>query len=108
MINREKDIQRGIISLEVIGRQMYAFIDRYFVDYFNSCLKLESSTEKEEKAIAAIKKEPIQVDQFLHKLRQKKLDKYLNFEVRVSSFYWHLQCSLCKQPSTITTFLGFT
>ena len=47
---------------------------------------LDSSSEKEEKAIAAIKKEPIQVDQFLQRLRQKKLDKYLNFEVRVSRF----------------------
>jgi hypothetical protein len=84
MINHEREIQHGIISLKVIGRQMYAFIDRYVADYVNSCLNLTSSTEKEEKAIAAIKKEPIQVDQFLQKLRQKKLDKYLNFEVRVS------------------------
>lgn len=50
----------------------------------NLCSDLDSSSEKEEKAIAAIKKEPIQVDQFLQRLRQKKLDKYLNFEVRVS------------------------
>ncbi|KAK3577546.1 hypothetical protein CHS0354_026514 [Potamilus streckersoni] len=42
----------------------------------------QADEEKEEKAIAAIKKEPIPVDQFLQRLRQKKLDKYLNFEVR--------------------------
>lgn len=76
----------GIISLKVIGQHMYAFIDRYLFDNVNSCLNLQSSAEKEEKAIAAIKKEPIQADQFLQKLRQKKLDKYLTFEVRVSGF----------------------
>ncbi|KAL4236575.1 hypothetical protein ACF0H5_004960 [Mactra antiquata] len=78
----DRNLDHGIISLKVIGRHMYAFIDRYLFDYVNSCLQLESSTEKEEKAIAAIKKEPIQADQFLQKLRQKKLDKYLTFEVR--------------------------
>ena len=53
-------------------------------DAILTCSGIDSSAEKEEKAIAAIKKEPIQVDQFLQKLRQKKLDKYLNYEVRVS------------------------
>ncbi|XP_045159751.1 receptor-type tyrosine-protein phosphatase mu-like isoform X3 [Mercenaria mercenaria] len=55
--------------------------------------------KKEEKAIAAIKKEPIQVDQFLQKLRQKKLDKYLNFEVRaIVRNQEEYPCTIASQP----------
>lgn len=44
----------------------------------------DSSVEKEEKAVAGVKREPIAVEQFLQKLKQKKSDKHLNIEVRVS------------------------
>lgn len=44
----------------------------------------DSSAEKEEKAVEGVKKEPIAGDQFLQKLKQKKSDKQLNIEVRVS------------------------
>ena len=70
---------RRVFSLNC---QRYRVRIIYFQEYFFCVV-----SEKEEKAIAAIKKEPIQVDQFLHKLRQKKLDKYLNFEVRVTFLY---------------------
>ncbi|XP_062592748.1 receptor-type tyrosine-protein phosphatase epsilon-like isoform X2 [Saccostrea cucullata] len=38
--------------------------------------------EKEEKAVAGVKREPIASEQFLQKLKQKKSDKQLNIEVR--------------------------
>ncbi|KAL5022618.1 hypothetical protein ScPMuIL_001773 [Solemya velum] len=38
--------------------------------------------EKEERAVSAVKKEAIPMEQFLSRLKQKKLDKYLNIEVR--------------------------
>uniref|UniRef100_A0A8W8NAF5 Tyrosine-protein phosphatase domain-containing protein n=1 Tax=Magallana gigas TaxID=29159 RepID=A0A8W8NAF5_MAGGI len=38
--------------------------------------------EKEEKAVAGVKREPIAAEQFLQKLKQKKSDKHLNIEVR--------------------------
>ncbi|XP_061181738.1 receptor-type tyrosine-protein phosphatase epsilon-like isoform X1 [Saccostrea echinata] len=38
--------------------------------------------EKEEKAVAGVKREPIAAEQFLQKLKQKKSDKQLNIEVR--------------------------
>lgn len=44
----------------------------------------DSSVEKEEKAVAGVKREPIAAEQFLQKLKQKKSDKHLNIEVRVS------------------------
>ncbi|KAK3090093.1 hypothetical protein FSP39_009137 [Pinctada imbricata] len=40
------------------------------------------SSEKEEKAVSAVKKDPIAADQFLHRLKQKKSDKQFNIEVR--------------------------
>ena len=46
----------------------------------------DSSVEKEEKAVAGVKREPIAAEQFLQKLKQKKSDKQLNIEVRVRSF----------------------
>ena len=67
--------------------ETFAFIVNEVLYQLVSLFSDDSTTEKEDKAIAAIKKEPIQVDQFLQRLRQKKLDKYLNFEVRVSSFH---------------------
>lgn len=42
----------------------------------------DSSVEKEEKAVAGVKREPIAAEQFLQKLKQKKSDKHLNIEVR--------------------------
>ncbi|XP_060594433.1 receptor-type tyrosine-protein phosphatase kappa-like isoform X2 [Ruditapes philippinarum] len=61
--------------------------------------KISEKKKKEEKAIAAIKKEPIQVDQFLQKLRQKKLDKYLNFEVRaIVRNQEDYSCLIATQP----------
>ncbi|XP_022317888.2 receptor-type tyrosine-protein phosphatase epsilon-like isoform X3 [Crassostrea virginica] len=42
----------------------------------------DSSVEKEEKAVAGVKREPIAAEQFLQKLKQKKSDKQLNIEVR--------------------------
>ena len=68
----------------------FTFVVNEFLYQLSSFFSDDSSTEKEEKAIAAIKKEPIQVDQFLQRLRQKKLDKYLNFEVRVSKTFLFL------------------
>lgn len=44
----------------------------------------DSSVEKEEKAVAGVKREPIAAEQFLQKLKQKKSDKHLKIEVRVS------------------------
>lgn len=44
----------------------------------------DSSTEKEEKAVRAVKRDPIAAEQFVQRLKQKKLDKYLKIEVRVS------------------------
>lgn len=44
----------------------------------------DSSVEKEEKAVAGVKREPIAAEQFLQKLKQKKSDKHLYIEVRVS------------------------
>lgn len=100
-VDKDK-LNRGVISLQVVDGQICAVLDRYLAEYLedhvsprplhmpelaqrNACLNtLSSSTEKEEKAISAIKKDPIPVEQFLQKLRQKKLDKILNFEVRVS------------------------
>ena len=46
----------------------------------------DSSTEKEEKAVTAVRKEPIAAEQFVQRLKQKKSDKYLKIEVRVSDF----------------------
>lgn len=101
-VDKDK-LNRGVISLQVVDGQICAVLDRYLTEYLedhvsprplnmpelaqrNACLNtLSSSTEKEEKAISAIKKDPIPVEQFLQKLRQKKLDKILNFEVRVSN-----------------------
>lgn len=97
-------LNHGIISLQSVNGEIQAVFDHFLYEYFenlcrprtphigelaqiNACLNVHSSsTEKEEKAISAIKKEPIPVDQFLPKLRLKKLDKILNFEVRVSQF----------------------
>lgn len=49
----------------------------------------DSSVEKEEKAVAGVKREPIAAEQFLQKLKQKKSDKHLNIEVRVSPIYFN-------------------
>ena len=50
----------------------------------------DSSVEKEEKAVRAVKKEPIAAEQFVQRLKQKKLDKYLKIEVRVSICNWYI------------------
>lgn len=52
----------------------------------------DSSTEKEEKAVTAVKKEPIAAEQFIQRFKQKKSDKYLKIEVRVSHIYFHRIC----------------
>ncbi|XP_069126271.1 receptor-type tyrosine-protein phosphatase epsilon-like [Argopecten irradians] len=38
--------------------------------------------DREEKAVTAVKRDPIMAENFLQKLKQKKSDKYLNIEVR--------------------------
>jgi len=93
----------GILTFRTVNDEIQVVCDHILYEYLenlekprapplaeltqvNACTHVRSSsTEKEEKAIAAIKKEPIPVDQFLQKLREKKLDKILNFEVRVSN-----------------------
>ncbi|WAR23087.1 PTPRM-like protein [Mya arenaria] len=98
---------------------MYAIFDQNLTDYIHTCnkthsigdweqhinalLKIQSSAEKEEKAITSIKKEPIHVEQFLQKLRQKKLDKYLKFEVRaiVRNQEEH-PCTIATLPDNVT------
>lgn len=51
----------------------------------------DSSTEKEEKAVTAVKKEPIAAEQFIQRFKQKKSDKYLKIEVRVSHIYFYIE-----------------
>lgn len=111
----DKDrLNHGVISIQEVGGQMSATFDPYLLEHIyihtrprpphlsdlgqiNVCINIQSSsTEKEEKAITEIKKEPIPVDLFLLKLRQKKLDKILNFEVRVSCLIVYILDNLKK------------
>ncbi|XP_052775991.1 receptor-type tyrosine-protein phosphatase mu-like isoform X2 [Mya arenaria] len=115
----EPDFNQGVISLRIVDDTMYAIFDQNLTDYIHTCnkthsigdweqhinalLKIQSSAEKEEKAITSIKKEPIHVEQFLQKLRQKKLDKYLKFEVRaiVRNQEEH-PCTIATLPDNVT------
>lgn len=68
-----------------MGRRILASLNRK-ISNIKCAFGLDTSNaEKEEKAVLSVKKEPIPVEQFHTRLKQKKTDKHLNIEVRVSS-----------------------
>lgn len=70
----------------MMGKRLFASFNKRIAHLRSMCGIDDSSAEKEERAVSAVKKEAIPMEQFLSRLKQKKLDKYLNIEVRVSCF----------------------
>lgn len=70
-----------------MGKRLLAALSRQISNLKTAFGFDDSSSEKEEKAVEAVKKEPILKEQFLQRLKQKKSDKLLNIEVRVSSTF---------------------
>lgn len=67
-----------------MGRRLMSALSRQILNLKSVFGFDDSSTEKEEKAVTAVRKEPIAAEQFVQRLKQKKSDKYLKIEVRVS------------------------
>lgn len=67
-----------------MGRRLMSALSRQILNLKSVFGFDDSSTEREEKAVTAVRKEPIVAEQFVQRLKQKKSDKYLKIEVRVS------------------------
>ncbi|XP_033738828.1 receptor-type tyrosine-protein phosphatase mu-like [Pecten maximus] len=65
-----------------MGKQLLVALNRR-INNLRSALGFNVSTsDREEKAVTAVKRDPIMAENFLQRLKQKKSDKYLNIEVR--------------------------
>ncbi|XP_052280407.1 receptor-type tyrosine-protein phosphatase mu-like isoform X2 [Dreissena polymorpha] len=60
--------------------------------------------ESVEKEVKALRQQPIQVHEFVNKLHQKKLDMYLNFEVRAIVHHQvEYPCTIAIQPENFSS-----
>ena len=66
-----------------MGKRLLETLSRHIINIKSVFGFDDSTSEKEEKAVEAVKRDPIAAEQFLQRLKQKKSDKHLNIEVRV-------------------------
>ncbi|KAJ8305250.1 hypothetical protein KUTeg_015795, partial [Tegillarca granosa] len=85
-----------------MGKRLLAALSRQISNLKTAFGFDDSSSEKEEKAVEAVKRDPILKEQFVQRLKQKKSDKLLNIEVRaIVRNQDEFSCTVAMTPENV-------